>query len=332
MTWNPIRARNKATGRTGWHCEHVSDGCSNCYAERMNRSGRGKFGTNLYYIPASRSLIDVYLDDKILTQPFHWKKSRLIFVCSMTDLFGEWVTDKWLDRMFTVMALTPQHTFQILTKHPDRMASYLFNRHGRLPLPHIWLGVSVEDQKTANERIPALLRIPAAVRFVSCEPLLRPIWLKGQSWSYFIFTHPTPELDEKTGLDWVIVGGESGTKARPMHPDWVRSIRDQCGAANVPFFFKQWGEWGPIAININMSEPVLRMFRSRTEWVNKAPSWMERGDTCVDLRGRQLQRGGDFEAAIYPVAILRRLGKRKAGRLLDGREWNEIPIFYKVKL
>jgi protein gp37 len=209
-SWNPIRARNLKTGRVGWYCEHKSDGCANCYAEGMNN----RLGTGLPFKPGHRQDVELFLDEKTLTQPLHWKRPRMIFVCSMSDLFADFVTDEWIDKIFAVMALCPQHTFQCLTKRAGRMGGYLraerapfdcadaaltVGRHlpdgypgwcidnwrpsvikhctqpARWPLPNVWLGVSAERQEEADERIPLLLDTPAAIRFVSAEPLLGPI-------------------------------------------------------------------------------------------------------------------------------------------------------------
>jgi len=297
-TWNPLRA-HRAVGdtiRTGWHCEHVSPGCANCYAEAMNR----RLGTGLPFKPGHREDIRLALDHRMLTQPLRWKKPRMIFVCSMTDLFAEFVEDEWIDKMFAVMALCPQHTFQVLTKRPDRMRKYVSqeteagrlgtwarvtgegvadaleiaeiswnghanDRHSRAiaacgawPLPNVWLGTSVEDQATADERIPDLLATPAAIRFVSYEPALGPVdWINIDAcgskvrgmWNVNALTGENDDMCRPckpvAKLDWIIAGGESGPKSRPCHPDWIRQTRDQCAAAGTAFLFKQWGSWRP---------------------------------------------------------------------------------------
>lgn len=307
-TWNPI---------TG--CSVVSPGCTNCYAMRLA-------GTRLKHLPSRAGLtVDskagpvwngkVRLNSEWLDQPLRWKRPRRIFVCAHGDLFAENVPDEWIDQAFAVMALAPQHTFQVLTKRAARMrasvsalpgradavaraaaclwpgedsdeAYYPVDEAIRSPLPNVWLGVSAEDQRRADERIPDLLATPAAVRFVSAEPLLGPINFMDIPWPK---DRPTfPESDdlsdgrstlhsiEGSKLDWIIVGGESGPGARPMHPDWARSIRDQCDAAGVQFFFKQWGAFAP----------------------------------RYDGVGRE---------------HICRVGKRAAGRLLDGVEHNSFP-------
>ena len=257
-TWNPIRARrrdgqpNKAGG--GWACQRVSPGCVHCYAAGINK----RLGTGLDYDARGIAGSDIYLDERILAEPLHWRRPRRVFVCSMTDVFAEWVPDEWLDRVFAVMALSKAHTFQLLTKRPKRMREYLSTARERIaavirdgkmtknqlyaldmagsveglpgtvhglwwPLPNVWLGVSAEDQERADQRIPELLATPAAVRWLSCEPLLEPV---------------EPALD---GIAWVVVGGESGSGARACNEDWIRSIVQQCQSARVPAFVKQMG-------------------------------------------------------------------------------------------
>ena len=258
-TWNPV---------TG--CTKVSPGCQHCYAERFSERFRGVPGH-----PYEMGF-DLTLRPERLAKPLGWKKPRRVFVNSMSDLFHEDVPDEFIDRVFAVMAMAHWHTFQVLTKRAVRMRDYLASRSKNVkywekpaqeldypfirllqfPFQNIWLGVSVEDQKRTDERIPLLLETPAAVRFVSAEPLLGMIDF-GEA------------LNE---IDWVIVGGESGPGARPMNPDWVRSIRDQCRRFNdkqiedslefdklhrhgraslvllrTPFFFKQWGGRTPKA-------------------------------------------------------------------------------------
>lgn len=227
--WNPV---------TG--CSKVSQGCKNCYAENF---------ANRFW--KERNFTDVICHEDRINIPIQWKKPARIFVNSMSDLFHPSVPFEFVNRVFASMYLNWQHKFIILTKRPLRMLEY-FNyehraieiakevmaldqwMHIELPLKNVWLGVSVEDQQTADERIPLLLKTPAAVRFISAEPLLTGIDVKK-------FMAPIPW---EVNLDWVIAGGESGSKARACHPDWVISLRDQCKEAGVPFFFKQWGEWG----------------------------------------------------------------------------------------
>jgi protein gp37 len=344
-TWNPIRAKNRETGKLGWHCTHKSDGCRNCYAERINVKPGATGGTGLAYKPGHEAEIEIFLSDALLN-PLRWKRPCTIFVCSMTDLFADFVTDAMLDRIFAVMALCPQHTFIVLTKRPERMRRYIVSRKmapnatftqanicqaiddivpdrtdssnaakdrvlsfdniQTWPMPNIWLGVSVEDQATADERIPVLLETPSALRFLSVEPLLSALdlthireTLVGESYQITsALDHPCT-LNKgrcRQGVDWVICGGESGPNARPMHPDWARALRDQCAATGVPFFFKQWGEW-------NDPDPPI-----------------------IEAQGSSFHHFG-FLTTTPPTRplIVQRVGKRAAGRTLDGREHNEFP-------
>ena len=250
-TWNPV---------TG--CSKVSQGCKHCYAERdwARLSADPK---TAYF---GRAFTDVRFHPERLDQPFRWIKPRRIFVNSMADLFHEDVPDEFIDRVFAAMARSRWHTYQVLTKRAARMMAYLGapDRKGRIlaasmglgwagmmdmpwPLPHVWLGVSVEDQATADARIPLLLQTPAAVRWISAEPLLGPIDLDSSAVDGLHALgcgHRNCECRNR-GLDWVVAGGESGPLARQMHPAWVRYLRDECAAAGVPFLFKQWGEWLP---------------------------------------------------------------------------------------
>ena len=209
MSWNPV---------TG--CDKVSPGCAHCYAETFAERFRGVPGHP--YEPG----FDLTLRPERLRQPYAWKTPRLVFVNSMSDLFHEDIPYDFLSEVYRTMRVTARHTFQVLTKRSARMAQLLIDHHEDLLRPgasrHIWHGVSVENQRWTS-RIADLRTVPSAVRFLSCEPLLGPLAL------------------DLAGIHWVIVGGESGPGARPMDPAWARSVRDQCAAASVPFFFKQWG-------------------------------------------------------------------------------------------
>ena len=266
-TWNPT---------TG--CSHVSPGCVNCYAEQLSR--RFKRTTKPWTAQNAPENVQTHADR--LTEPFAWRKPRRVFVDSMSDLFHEQIPDDFIAEVFAIMGLASWHTFQVLTKRPERMAALLssvafrelmsyhtfswtdiaddaaqraglvdpLNRlttdwraqeHATLPLRNVWLGVSVEDQRRAEERIPILLDTPAAVRFLSCEPLLGPLELfaffdsplRNESLTALGHGSPVP------GIDWIIAGGESGPKRRTMELDWARSLMVQCASAGVPFFFKQ---------------------------------------------------------------------------------------------
>jgi protein gp37 len=349
-TWNVV---------TG--CEKVSPGCDNCYAETFAERWRGIPGHHF------ETGFDVTLRPERLTLPLRWRKPKRVFVNSMSDLFHKDIPDEYIARTFAIMALTPQHTYQVLTKRHGRMRSLLNdlctcgNGHvpgvhfrsamawtvskanpdripgvpedaeqqvwnAAWPLPNVWMGVSVEDQKRADLRIPALVDTPAAVRFLSCEPLLGPVdltaWMSGghAAWrcqgpdcrrfyagpleqhcpdcgreGHWTGSHTGNGRPNGQPIGWVIVGGESGRGARPMAPQWATSLRDQCDAANVPFFFKQFGEYAPTGYLVigGTSKGTLLA-----------------GDP-VDELGHRVE--------------LARVGKAKAGRELDGRTHDAFP-------
>jgi len=212
-TWNPV---------TG--CSKVSEGCRHCYAEMMTRRlysmGNKKYRNN--FIPTEHP--------EALHEPYYWKKASKVFVCSMSDLFNEEISFMFVDQVLEVIANTPMHTYQILTKRAQRMAEYFKDR--KIP-SNAWIGVTVED-KHAIKRIDSIRHISAIVKFLSCEPLLEDLGA----------------IDLR-GIDWIIVGGESGASARPMKESWVVNILNQARQQNVPFFFKQWGTYGPDGVKRN---------------------------------------------------------------------------------
>lgn len=212
-------------------CTPVSEGCRHCWAKRM--AGR---------MWKDRPFSDVRCHEDRLSQPLHWRKPRRIGVSFMGDLFHQVVPDDFIDRVFATMALTPRHTYHLLTKRPERMAAVvptLASMHtardgSGWPLPNVWLGVSVEDQATADQRVPILLQTPAAHRWVSVEPMLGPVLLYGPE---------RPSWDEPNVIDWLVCGGESGPGARPCDVSWIRALVDQTHKACVPVFVKQLGRW-----------------------------------------------------------------------------------------
>lgn len=311
-------------------CTKISPGCANCYAETLSKRNPrllGEWGPGKPRVMAS---------DEMWKQPLKWDRIAAldlenwklavdaragdsgpmptrprVFCASLADWLDDEVPIQWLARLMELIVSTPHLDWLLLTKRPENwqtrinQVQCLLNRgdrpsqtwavtldwlHGRSP-KNVWIGTTAEDQPRANERIPYLLSIPARVRFLSCEPLLADINVTeirdAEGYHYTPLTgaeHPEPRIH------WVICGGESCPKARPMHPDWARSLRDQCHAAGVPFFFKQWGEWAPCPID----GPDLVTDKV---WI----------------------KGPGHDGKVWNV------GKAKAGRSLDGREWNELP-------
>ncbi len=312
-TWNPVLG-----------CSVISPGCTNCYAMRLA-------GTRLKHTPSRAGLTTdskagpvwngaVRFMPNWLTQPLHWMAPRDIFVAAHGDLFHANVDQHWQDQIFAVMALAEWHRFQVLTKRADRMLEYLSDPEtpGRVlrcsinllaaqgvtrrwthkwvwPLPHVMAGISAESQPHFNERIEplSLLSLLRWRTWLSAEPLLGLL-----------------DLANGIGvLDWVVAGGESGPNARPMHPDWARDIRDQCVAAKVAFFFKQWGEWAP---GENCGGPMRRS-ENTAEWFDG--EWhFGRMTPSESANGHY-----DDEPGLY------RVGKKAAGALLDGQAWRQMP-------
>jgi protein gp37 len=294
-------------------CSKISPGCAHCYAERMSHRNPqllGEWGDDGVRAMASETY---------WKQPLSWDRAaqvagerRRVFCASLADVFEdrpELVAPRV--RLFHLINETPNLDWLLLTKRPENVLK--FQGGNGVPRswtenfpPNVWMGTSVEDQQRADERIPQLLRIPAPVRFLSIEPLIEAVDLEGDSlWcldcprcedegyhesdtNAWICHHcDSTQKSDEAGIDWVIVGGESGPGARPLHPDWVRSLRDQCQAAHVPFFFKQWGEFiHPHSRELHLSSARL-----------------------IEFKG----------------ALLQRVGKAAAGRLLDGRTWDEFP-------
>ncbi len=304
-TWNPI---------TG--CSPISEGCKNCYAERMTKRLAGRYG-----YPKDEPFKVVFHPDRV-NKPSRWVKPRKIFAVSMGDLFHDDVQFEWQYKIFEAMAMARHHTFMVLTKRSKNMAKVMpdiWFHLGRnydglnFPLPNVIGMVTAENQKRAEERIPDLLKSPFAVRGVSVEPMLGPVDLVP----YLLTTGSfEPQWIEERGLDWVICGGESGPGARPMHPDWVVSLRDQCKATSTPFFFKQWGEW------------IDWIQASACKWSNKTPqtpSYKGRLIGSLSDRNGPMFDGKAFATKCIDQQIYCRVGKKKSGRLLDGKKWSQFP-------
>ncbi|MDB5552160.1 MAG: hypothetical protein JWL86_2144 [Rhizobium sp.] len=376
-------------------CSVISPGCTNCYAMRAGGRNLPRHPSTGLTVPTKAGHVwsgEVRLDEARLLLPLRWKRPRRIFWNAHGDLFHPKVPDEWIDRVFAVCALTPQHTHQILTKRSARMREYLsdpklpkrlalvlfdMNRTGLakfsamfaalgdrardddaefvpMPLPNVHFGVSVEDQARADERIPDLIATPAAVRFLSCEPLLGLIDPRlgagfcracGQMTKGTIDGNCMDPASAcfagEAGVDslinWVIVGGESGNGARPMHPDWARSLRDQCEAAGVPFHFKQWGAWAPLcaldesyAADFYAPIPAGRdpeaVRRCRVEqMVMQSSGRVFPLDQWSRMSGEN-PAAGDFAYQQGAGGMhFFHCGKKRAGRLLDGVEHNGVP-------
>jgi protein gp37 len=316
-TWNPV---------TG--CTKVSQGCKNCYAETLTTRFGKQWG--------KESFRDVSTHPERLDEPvemgrrLHGKK---VFVCDMSDLFHESVPFIFILAVFDVMKACHKTTFQVLTKRIDRAHALLSHLRLDYDIPkNMWLGTSCEDQKTADERIPFLLKIPASVRFLSCEPLLGPINLREVA-RFVLDGRVNPlcwidALDCVHPVKWVIAGGESGHNGRPMHPDWVRSIRDQCADANVPFFFKQWGEFGPDS-HVSFNGPFFiqgvkhYLVNINGEAYPYGNVWLNEKLRYTDKENERAQQNQlTKEDNAYWMA---KVGKKEAGNLLDGKTHLEFP-------
>lgn len=324
-TWNPV---------TG--CTKLSPGCKYCYAERL--------WPRLRHLPAyaGRAFTDIGFHADRFAAPLQWKSPRMVFVNAMGDLFHESVPLDFVADVFRVMAEADQHTFQVLTKRPQRMLEFFASHHRESAPKHVWLGVSVEDQPTADARIPSLLSAPARVLFVSYEPALGAIdltqvgadkpmvldALRGVMRSTAPLSLDPSPPEETACIDWVVCGGESGPRARPMHPDWIRHVRDQCRAVGVPFFFKQWGEW---------CEPGqdFRAPETGDHLIVDAPSpesseiFDPRTDCLIASDGRVFADPADLPADVR-CRLMTRLGKKRAGRQLDGETHDAYPNSEKI--
>lgn len=355
-------------------CSVISPGCTNCYAMRLA-------GTRLKHHPSRAGLTvdskagpvwngQVRPNEEQMLQPLRWARPRRIFWNAHGDMFHADVPTAWIDRCFAVMALTPQHIHQVLTKRADRMHEYFsdpswasrissvvnawpsdkigrgneftadFNLCFGNFLPNVWLGVSAEDQKRFEERTDLLMLTPAAVRWASVEPMLGAIVGTAPADSTFRMlstwygpdgfdeTGSQPERDRMSGyfprLDWLVCGGESGPGARPMHPSWVRNLRDQCAEAGTAFFFKQWGEWAPVCA---MDDALI------DNCYHPAPERHPDASRRCKVEQHILHEDGSRHHFLEPRAFwqgtgamtMMKVGKAKAGRLLDGVQHDGMP-------
>lgn len=340
-------------------CTKVSPACDHCYAERLmdTRLGRVQWGAGQARKRTSAAT---------WRQPLAWERDwenfltlhgrrRRVFCASLADVFDNEVDPQWRADLFALINATPHLDWLLLTKRIGNAAGMLAVTPGWLP-PNVWLGATICNQAEADRDIPKLLALPARVRFLSIEPMLGPVnltripmgdtcaseccgnWrldvLKGASYCGEAERDPRDESDEADSrIDWVICGGESGPQARPMHPDWVRSLRDQCAAAGVPFHFKQWGEWLPISEQSDAFNSAL--YRS-----NRRAMAHEDQGAVDELYGRTCSVGatvvhsdGSLHDPLEPMAFLQgtdpmttfRVGTKAAGRLLDGIEHHAFP-------
>ena len=331
---NPLYVVRKSDGKRGWACTHASPGCLHCYAETINQ----RLGTGFPFAKKYEDEVEWRLNVKELAAWFRHKAPGKCFVADMTDLFHPAIPDAFKLAIVGTAALTPWKIYQFLTKRAIEMRAFvetytlsdclaavysatddspmlgesfplneeradLAIEQGWLP-KNTWWGVSVEDQQRANERIPLLLQVPAVTRFLSCEPLIRPIDL-GRATGNMAFDGGSDMRDppEVIGIHWSIIGGESGPWARPVHPAWVRSLRGQCQAAGIAFFWKQWGEW------IHESQICTPEQKNAVQAIVKAGRWKS---------GVHYWHEGESSRSF-------RIGKKAAGRLIDGQEWSEFP-------
>lgn len=326
-TVNPIRSRDRDTGKVGWHCEHRTPGCEFCYAETLNR----RLGTGQPFVRQARDRVELFLDERLLTQPLRWRQSRVIFWNSMTDALGPFIDADWLDSELAVCALTPAHTHMFLTKREFGLVDYLTSprdRSARIaraalrladhvpprhrgwteghfvrggldlpyrcawPLPNVIFGVSVEDQRRADERREPLREVASAGwrTFVSYEPAIGPV--NWQGWEF---------------LKLLISGGETGRTDRIHHPDWHRQARDFAARHGIAYFFKHWGDWAP-------APPITIPQFGGYHGCHVRPRTYDEAEAFA--AGRPFEHWSDGTTMV-------RIGAHKAGRLLDGRTHDE---------
>ncbi|WP_414487086.1 phage Gp37/Gp68 family protein [Stenotrophomonas maltophilia] len=334
-TWNP------------WiGCTRISPACDHCYAahsapariqgvhwghgEQRRRTTERNWGQPLRWQRQSASFFAA-----------NGRRQR-VFCASLADIFDNQVDVQWLVDVLAILMQTPDLDWLLLTKRigivvnrlraaaayaaglPDsaELAAWIRAWVDGQPPANVWIGATVCNQDEATRDIPKLLAVPAATRFLSIEPLLGPISLRGLAGGQ------AGSLDWAAGLSWVIVGGESGPQARPMHPAWPQLLRDECAEAGIPFLFKQWGEWHTTAYNASTGRAVFRQLENYQHWINKSASWAD-GGICLDRFGNELRVDLDLAAAsdpcAFPVTIMHRVGKSTAGLLLDGRLHDAYP-------
>lgn len=366
-TWNPVVG-----------CDKVSPGCKYCYAIRMAwrlaHIGHSKEKYKGLVVKNENGQLNwtgkVNYDPRMLAKYIGTKTPKTVFPNSMGDIFHEELSVVTIAEIFAAMWLTPHVTYQLLTKREKRMEMIMNSEEFMIELhkaanrlhdqyikpleselyfygevapghsmPNVQIGVSVENQEAADQRIPPLINTPAAIRWISMEPLLGPVDIsKYNMFSYCPEENGTIDSgcrgckgDSKgdcqaiirSPIDWVVVGGESGKDARPMHPEWARSLRDQCAAAKIPFFFKQWGVWHTRWFHAGKKEFDFKFYDSYLQFTQK--DWVQKGDACISIDGTRCKIGKDFMNCAYPVAIMQKVGKKKAGRLLDGKLHDDYP-------
>ena len=334
-SWNPVIG-----------CTKCSPACDNCYAEALHtQRHKAKLAGAAMPLCYAEPFDQVRFLPERTWDPMRWRKPQRVFVSNMGDLFHQDVQDAWLDEIFEIMERCPQHIFMLLTKRPERMAEYLKEWH---PLSRVWIGATIWDQASADRAVPILLSTPAAKRFVSVEPMLGPVDLGpalDSSWrrcrtcgaealaimdspecgcahpNYAEPGEPVADWVSLPALDWVICGGETGPRARPMHPDWPCKLRDDCEAAGVPFFFKQWGEWA--YKDVDFSAPYVPHLSCIDPQGRECALSRPKGDPWWILAGNDPWKHMDTRPD--GVVSMLRVGHRCAGRVLDGRTWEELP-------
>lgn len=308
-------------------CNEASRGCQLCYARGMSHRlthighSKEKYKGTTKKSPGRKiqwtGLVKTH--ENLLTKPSEWKNPRVVFVCSMSDLFHKDVPFEFINAAYSVMADNRQHKFLILTKRPDRMVEFQewkSTQHGIewWPSDNIWHGTSVEDQEQANKRLPWLFKVRGKIRFLSCEPLLGPIELIDIATVNAVNHLFGDDYPPYYGIQWVIAGGESGSDAQPMHISWVRSLRDQCKNAGVPFFFKQWGEWAIEQADSSINAPFMHWVLDTKVFHYLRPDGQHKDFSDMEI---------DFQVA--GSSWMAKVGKSKSGRQLDNLEHNEYP-------